>query len=320
MITSFLQGSTPGSGEILGMLKAMKDELSRDIAELEKSEAASVAGFTDMKASKEKEIEFADESIESKKERVGTLAVEIVKNKDVVEDAAAEAEAARKFAATLEKQCAAKKAEWAAVCKARADELAAIGEAIGILTDDDALDVFKKSLPAAALNQLPTEHSAFTGHRNMFTGELTLLQSKKAPAQRLQKAMSLISQTASSNQAKGMGLLFFTLRSKMRVAQNSQGAVDFTEIQKMIDEMIAILTKDNKDDAAQKDFCIAELTKTESEKAATDDKLSSLASEISEITDGIATATEKITSLQDSIANLNKDVAEATENRKKEHE
>merc|ERR1719161_302210 len=59
---------------------------------------------------------------------------------------------------------------------------------------------------------------------------------------------------------------------------------------------------------------------TESEKAATDDKLSSLASEISEITDGIATATEKITSLQDSIANLNKDVAEATENRKKEHE
>merc|ERR1719456_1821088 len=28
-ITSFLQGQTPGSGEILGMLKSMKDELSR---------------------------------------------------------------------------------------------------------------------------------------------------------------------------------------------------------------------------------------------------------------------------------------------------
>merc|ERR1719238_761159 len=90
-ITSFLQGQTPGSGEILGMLKAMKDELSRDVAALEKDEAAAVAGFTDMKASKEKEIEFADESIESKKERVGVLAVEIVKNKDEVEDATAEA-------------------------------------------------------------------------------------------------------------------------------------------------------------------------------------------------------------------------------------
>merc|ERR1719487_182784 len=81
-ITSFLQGETPGSGEILGMLKAMKDELSREVAQLEKDEAAAVSGFTSMKASKEKEIEFADESIESKKERVGTLAVEIVKNKD----------------------------------------------------------------------------------------------------------------------------------------------------------------------------------------------------------------------------------------------
>merc|ERR1719265_589904 len=80
-VTSFLQGSTPGSGEILGMLKSMKDELSRDIAQLEKDEAAAVAGFTDMKASKEKEVEFADESIESKKERVGALAVSIVKNK-----------------------------------------------------------------------------------------------------------------------------------------------------------------------------------------------------------------------------------------------
>merc|ERR1719454_2470563 len=124
MVTSFLQGETPGSGEILGMLKSMKDELSRDIAALEKDEAASVAGFTDMKASKEKEIEFADESIESKKERVGTLAVEIVKNKDAVEDSAAEAAAAKKFAATLEKQCAAKKKEWAEISKMRADEQA----------------------------------------------------------------------------------------------------------------------------------------------------------------------------------------------------
>jgi hypothetical protein len=117
-----------------------------------------------------------------------------------------------------------------------------------------------------------------------------------------------------------MGLMFFTLRSKMRVAEGSEGAVDFSEIFKMIDEMIAILTKDNKDDATQKDFCIAELTKTEAEKASTDDKLSSLASQISEVTDGIATTDEKITSLKESMASTNKDVAEATEERKKEHE
>merc|ERR1719160_2027959 len=154
----------------------------------------------------------------------------------------------------------------------------------------------------------------------MFTGEMSFLQARKAPAQRLRKAQAIVSQAASSNKAAGMGLMFFTLKSKMRLAEGSQGAVDFSEIFKMIDEMIAILTKDNADDAAQKDFCIAELTKTESEKAATDDKLASLESQIAELSDGIAETDEKIKALTESVAGLDKDVAEATEQRKKEHE
>jgi len=319
-VTSFLQGQAPGSGEILGMLKSMKDELSRDIAQLEKDEAAAVAGFTDMKASKEKEIEFADESIESKKERVGTLAVEIVKNKDAVEDSLAEAAAAKKFAATLEAQCATKKKEYAEICKMRSDELAGISEAIGILTDDDALDVFKKSLPAAALVQSSDAPVGFRRHKNMFTGEMSFLQARKAPAARIHKAKAIISQAFNSNKDAGMGLMFFTLRSKMKLAQSSQGAVDFSAIFKMIDEMIAILTKDNKDDAAQKDFCIAELTKTETEKAATDDKLASLESTLSELADTSAEVADKIAALTAGIASLDKDVAEATEMRKKEHD
>merc|ERR1719265_3068983 len=319
-VTAFLQGSTPGSAEILGMLKAMKDELSRDIAELEKDEAAAVAGFTDMKASKEKEVEFADESIESKKERVGVLAVEIVKGKDTVEESTAEAEAAKKFAATLAEQCATKKKEWATICKMRADELAGIGEAIGILTDDDALDVFKKALPAASLVQSSDVPAGFRHHKNMFTGEMSFLQARKAPAQRLQKAQAIIAQASSANKASGMGLMFYTLKSKMHLLQRSEGAVDFSAIFKMIDEMIAILTKDNKDDASQKDFCIAELTKTEAEKASTDDKLSSLASTLEELADSAAQVAEKITALQESVASLDKDVATATEQRKAEHD
>merc|ERR1719160_2320644 len=178
-VISFLEGKAPGSGEILGMLKAMKDELSRDMKKLGQDEDAAVKGFEGMKASKSKEIEFADESIESKKERVGTLAVEIVKGKDLVEDSMAEAAAAEKFAATLDKQCAAKKKEWAVQSKMMADELAAIGEAIGILTDDDALDVFKKSLPAASFAQQTPGLYPGQGHVNRFTGEVSFLQARR---------------------------------------------------------------------------------------------------------------------------------------------
>merc|ERR1719238_1353356 len=105
------------------------------MAGLKKDEESALKGFADMKASKEKEIEFADESIESKKERVGALAVEIVQLKNDIEDTAEEAADAKKFAAQLDKQCASKKKEWAERCKMRQDELSAIGEAIAILTD-----------------------------------------------------------------------------------------------------------------------------------------------------------------------------------------
>merc|ERR1719262_1003748 len=147
---------------------------------------------------------------------------------------------------------------------------------------------------------------------------MSFLQARKAPAQRLQKAQAIIAQASSGSK----GLMFMSLKSKMRLVQkaSAEGAVDFSEIFKMIDEMIAILTKDNKDDAAQKDFCIAELTKTEAEKAATDDKLNSLTATLSELADSSAEVAEKITALQESVASLDKDVAEATEQRKKEHE
>lgn len=313
LVQAFLQGgeNAPGSGEILGMLKSMKDELSRDIASLTKDEEAAVAGFASMKASKEKEIEFADESIESKKERIGALAVSVVQLKDVIEDSAKESADAKKFAATLEKQCAAKKKEWDTRCKARADEMAAIGEAISILNDDDALDVFKKTLPASAFVQDSYAPVGFRRHKNMFTGEMSFLQKTAKPASGVPKALAILSSLKSSH-----GLMLFSLTSKLR----AKGAVDFTAIFKMIDEMIAVLQKENKDDAAQKDFCVAELDKTEREKAAVDDKMAQIEATLEETGGEIEEFAAEIKALQDGIASLDKDVAEATEIRKAEHE
>ena len=48
----------------------------------------------------------------------------------------------------------AKKAEWAETCKMRGLELVAIADTIKILNDDDALELFKKTLPTPSLLQL----------------------------------------------------------------------------------------------------------------------------------------------------------------------
>jgi len=318
-LQAFLQGQTdgPGSGEILGMLKAMKDEVSRDIATLTKNEEAAVKGFGDMSASKEKEIEFADESIESKKERVGTLAVEIVQLKDEMEDSAAEATESEKMGAALAKQCESQKTDYNAEAKSRADELAAIGEAISILTDDDALDIFKKAAPSAFVQEsMPSESYGFHHHRNMFTGELVFLQVKSTQARALDKAQRILASRAVSNRG---GLMLLSLKSKLHHASRSRAPVDFSEIIKMVDQMVEVLKTEGKDDMTKKDFCVADLDKTDREKMATEDHLSSLGATLEEINGDIESVSEALSALEEGIANLDRDVAQATEQRKKEH-
>merc|ERR1719393_452912 len=83
--------------------------------------------------------------------------------------------------------------------------------------------------------------------------------------------------------------------------------------------MVGVLETQQADDAKQKDFCLAELTKSEKAMEDTEDKLSSLGSTIEEITDAIADADQSITDLTASIAALDKDVATATADRKEEH-
>merc|ERR1719197_1477751 len=56
----------------------------------------------------------------------------------------------KKFLAELEKGCATKEKEWAEICKIRQEEILALSDTIKILNDDDALELFKKTLPGAA--------------------------------------------------------------------------------------------------------------------------------------------------------------------------
>jgi len=58
------------------------------------------------------------------------------------------------FLADLEKNCATKEKEWAIICKTRSEELLALADTIKMLNDDDALELFKKTLPSASASSL----------------------------------------------------------------------------------------------------------------------------------------------------------------------
>merc|ERR1719271_1380329 len=98
------------------------------------------------------EISAASSAIETKTQRSGELAVSVVTTADDIDDTTKELGDLQEFLANLASQCATKKSEWAGRQQVRAEEIAAISEAIKILNDDDALDLFKKTL---ALDQAP---------------------------------------------------------------------------------------------------------------------------------------------------------------------
>merc|ERR1719267_259698 len=102
-VMSYIQGkeSAQSSGEIMGMLKAMLEEMEGDLSTAEKDEATAVAGFEELSAAKSAEIASATSAIESKTKRAGEVAVEVVQTADDLEDTKAEVEETQAFLGDL---------------------------------------------------------------------------------------------------------------------------------------------------------------------------------------------------------------------------
>merc|ERR1719420_1819146 len=137
-----------GSDTIIGIVEQMKETMEADLAETERSEAESKTTYETLMTSKKSEIEAAGKAIETKSARLGTVAVEIVQGKADLEKTQVAVEEDTQFKANLKKNCATKQKEWDERQKVRAEEIKAISETIEMLNSDDALELFKKTLPA----------------------------------------------------------------------------------------------------------------------------------------------------------------------------
>merc|ERR1719287_353063 len=289
VLTSFLSSSSgyaPQSGEITGILKQMKDTMEKELADATAAENESIANFEALVAAKEKEIASNSAAIESKTSRLGEVGVSIVTMEEDLDDTTKALMEDKKFLANLETDCKTKEAEYDVVKKTRGEELIALGDTIKILNDDDALDLFKKTLPSASLLQ-------------------TKVSSKAV------KRQALLALSASKNQDPRLDLISLALKGKK---------VNFDKVLKMIDDMVILLGEEQKDDDTKKAYCEKEIDKTEDEVKALDLVISDLEKAIDDAKESIATLTEEIAALIKGVKALDKSVAEATENRKEENE
>merc|ERR1719221_1825849 len=68
----------------------------------------------------------------------------------------------KKTLADMDKNCAAKAASWDEEKKVRSEEQVALAETIKVLNDDDALELFKRTLPSASANLMQVEVTSAT--------------------------------------------------------------------------------------------------------------------------------------------------------------
>merc|ERR1719421_1025794 len=98
------------------------------------------------------------------------------------------------------------------------------------------------------------------------------------------------------------------------------GKMSFEKVIKMIDDMIALLGEEQTTDDEKKAYCEAELDKAEDELKELEHKAEDLTKAIDDDKESVAKLAEEIAALEDGIKALDKAVAEATAQRKEDHE
>merc|ERR1719160_2491221 len=168
-------------------------------------------------------------------------------------------------------------------------EMVALADTIKILNDDDALELFKKTLPSAS--------SSF-------------MQVQVTSSAVRQRALSVLKH-GHKHQDPRLDLIEMAMHG---------GKMGFEKIIKMIDNLVVDLKAEQATDDDKKAYCNAEFDKAEDKKKGLDLDISDLGKAIADEKESIASLKSEIAALEDGIKKLDKSVAEATSTRKEEHD
>jgi len=244
--TSFL--SIPGfksykgrSGQIFGILEQMLEDFESHLSEIQEEETKAISDYKGLKAAKEKEIEDGKlQVIDLDKRLAGTSQKEAEDFKELGQTKTQVAND-KKFLANLKVKCEEGATEYDTRFKDRLEETKAVEDTIAILNDEDSFGLFEKTLKTMFLQVASSE-----GEKEQ---------------QRRQSAAATLEAAAAHTDAPWIAFLAGQVRID-----------SFTKVKEAIEGMVTELTKQQKDEADHKDWCVGELNGNEKKTAAANDK------------------------------------------------
>merc|ERR1719375_2701818 len=272
--------SAPQSGAIFGIMKQMKESFETNLEKSKSDEKTAIESFDEMKTSKSEEIAAGNQQISTKTAELADTDQKNAQSKEDLEDTTAQLEADRVFLADVQKRCAAMDAEWAVRTKVRQEEMTAVGEALNILTDDDARDLMAKT---------------------------TFLQKSMQENSKVRaRVTKVLREAAQRTGSAELSLLAVSAKDDV-----------FAKIKESIDLMVVQLKQEQKDEVEKKDYCRDELHKSDMETTAKYEVKDDLEAKVASLSTLKERVTEEIKAANAEIAETKVEIKRASENRQK---
>jgi len=270
----------PQSTRIQGVLKSLYDSFTSDLEKANVEEADSQKSFEELMATKEAELATLEATLEQQELAMGSKTKAHAESKVLRSDTQKQLKADEAFFATTKAGCEQKAVEWGERVRLRTEELQGIGKAIEILSSEESSAIFHNS--SAQLVQL----------------------SSKVRSPRLVALQTLAKRSGS--------------KALARIAAQVQAGGYFDKVIGEVDEMIALLRREEKMDIEHRDRCQNSQNANSNSVEDLNSDITKAGEEIERMTHEQSKVRSEITELETEIAKTESDMEQALAMRNKE--
>jgi len=221
----------PQSTQIQGILKGMYDTFTGDLEKAKVEEAKKQKGFEDLMATKKAELAALQSSLTTQTSEEATKTKAVADKKIALADTEAQLEADEAFFAQTKGGCELKAQELAQRTRLRTEELHGIGQAVAVLSSPEAQATFQNA--STSFLQLSSDAGTSNAER-------------ERAYQRIRGLAAHYSNVA---------------LARLAAKVHSSSAGHFDEVIATIDNMIALLRREEQEDIKQRDWCQNKQTK-----------------------------------------------------------
>jgi len=320
--TAFMQASQPifksynaRSDKIFGILTQMLDEFEASLSQQQEEEKAAQATYEELEASQTAFIEASKEKLDELETEHASVSKALSDDKEDLDLTRKQRAADVEFLRNLKLQCQDLDSQWEARSKTRSEELAAVSEALSILTADDAKDLFVKSVPSFLQESGSSSASEAMRRSRVVTA---LRKAASDPVFGDDDFLSSLADSWRSRHASSVAPVE-SPRSQLSTLAVTAQLDSFTKVKEMMDKMVADLKKEQQEEAEEKAFCIKEFDENEKATYAKNQEKEDLEAEIASLTSTIETLTEEVEVATKEVADTKVAMKKASEDREKEN-